>query len=301
MSERVGRRDPHLAVKREVLVRYLDAWTPTVLRSHRGATFVESGGSDFVGDAFRVFSEFADRLDGHHLDMVIVGAPAESPVLRALGEPPAGLSVRSVADPANLTVAGPLLAHLDLVEDTALAEPDVWRWAASLARGKAGEVLLTLPVARQVADYCERLGAVGLAYTVTVELVADDGQAQLLVFATRDSRHLATFKNELWAADEFAGIRYRDPRDAERSLVDISLTPQLPPLRRVLLAELARRGRCTVAELQRHTLLETIYRPADAMGALTSAVSAGAVSREPEKGRLTPRTLVGYREGHQQR
>jgi len=25
MSERVGRRDPYLAVKREVLVRYLDA------------------------------------------------------------------------------------------------------------------------------------------------------------------------------------------------------------------------------------------------------------------------------------
>jgi len=84
-------------------------------------------------------------------------------------------------------------------------------------------------------------------------------------------------------------------------LVDISLTPQLPPLRRVLLDELARRGRCTVAELQRHTLLESIYRPADAIGALTSAASAGAISREPEKGRLTPRTLVGHREGRQQR
>ena len=301
MSGRVGRGDPHLAVKREVLVRYLDAWIPIALRSNRTATYVESGSRDFVMDAFRVISEFADRLGGHHLDMVIVGASADSAVLRELGEPPAGLSVESVADPANLTVAGPMLAHLDLVEDDVPAEPDAWRWAASLARGKAREVLLTLPAAEQAAGCRAQLSAVGLVYMVTVELVADDDRTQLLVFATKDSRHLVTFKNEMWSADEFAGIRYRDPRDARRSLVDISLTPQLPPLRRALLAELARRGSSTVAELQRHTLLETIYRPADAIGALTSAASAGAISREPEKGRLTPRTLVGHREGHRQR
>jgi hypothetical protein len=293
MSAHVGRRDPHLAVKREVLVRYLDVWTPIVLRSHRGATYVESGGRDFVADAFRVFGEFADLLAGHHLDMVIVGGSVDSAALGELGERPAGLSVGSIADPANLTVVGPMLAHLDLVEDGALAEADAWRLAASLARGEARELLVTLPAREQVTG----LDEVGLAYTLTVELVADDGRTQLLVFATGDSRHLAAFKNELWAADEFAGIRYRDPRDAERSLVDISLTPQLPPLRRALLAELARRGSCTVAELQRHTLLATIYRPADAIGALTSAASAGVISREPAKGRLTPRTVVGHREG----
>jgi hypothetical protein len=294
MSERVWRRDPHLAVKREVLVRYLDAWTPAALRSHRGATYVESGDSDFVVDAFRVFGEFADRLDGHRLDMVVVGPAAD---VVELGEPPSGLSVRSVADAENLTVAGPMLAHLDVVGSSAFAEPDAWRLVASLGQGKAREVLLTLPAAEQVTEYRERLRAVGLACTVTVELVADDGRAQLLVFATGDSKHLAVFKNELWAADEFAGIRYRDPRDGEGALVDISLTPQLLPLRRVLLVELARWGSCTVAELQRHTLLETIYRPADAIGALTSAASAGAITREPAKGRLTPRTVVSHREG----
>jgi hypothetical protein len=292
MSGRVERRDPHLAVKREVLVRYLDAWTPVALRSHRGATFVESGHSDFVVDALRVFGESADRLDGRHLDMVIVGAAVDSAVL---GEPPAGLSVRSVADLDDVAVDGPALVHLDVVAG-GLAEADAWRLVASLGRGREREVLLTVPAAEHIADYGGRLGAVGLACTVAVELVADDGRAQLLVFATGDSRRLAIFKNELWAVDEFAGIRYRDPRDAEHALVDISLTPQLLPLRRALLAELARRGRCTVAELQRHTLLETIYRPADAVGALTAAASAGAVTREPEKGRLTPRTVVGHRE-----
>ena len=271
-------------MKREVLVRYLDAWTPVVLRSPRPATYVESGGSAFAADALRVFSEFADRLDGHHLDMVIIGPPTP------LGEPPAGLSVR-FADLPPHAVAGPLLAHIDLVEDSALTEPDAMRWAASL--GKAHEVLLTLPTA---ADHRARVAELGLPCTVAVELVADDGTAQLLVFATGDSRHLTTFKNELWAADEFAGIRYRDPNDAERHLIDISLTPQLPPLRTALLAELARRGSCTVAELREHTLLATIYRPADAIGALTSAAATGAIAREPAKGRLTPRTRVSHRD-----
>lgn len=285
MSGRVERRDPHLAVKREVLVRYLDAWTPVALRSQRGATFVESGPADFVADAFRVFGESADRLAGRHLSMVIVGSAVS-------GEPPAGLSVRSVAQTRDVQVEGPAFAHLDVV-DGALAETDVWSLIASFGRGKTREALLTLPAVEHVADYGERLAAVGLACTATVELVAEDGRAQLLVFATGDGKRLATFKNELWAADEFAGIRYRDPRDSEHSLVDISLTPQLLPLRRELLAELARRGRCTVADLQRHTLLETIYRPADTVGALTSAASAGVVTREPEKGRLTANTVIG--------
>ncbi|MCE7003713.1 hypothetical protein LWC34_12880 [Kibdelosporangium philippinense] len=291
MPESGRRPDPHLTVKREVLVRYLDAWTPAVLRSHRGATFVESGASVFVADAFRVFSEFADRLDGQRLNVVIVGSAAE------LGQAPEGISVWSVADPESLAVTGPALAYLDAVDDNALTEQGVWQLVASLARDKAREVLLTLPSSERVMDHRNVLRDAGLSYVVTVELVADRGRDQLMVFATGDSKHLVNFKNELWAADEFAGIRYRDPLDAEHTSIDISLTPRLHPLRTALVAELARRGSCTVAELQRHTLLETIYRPADAIGALTMEVSAGGITREPEKGRLTPRTVVGCREG----
>ncbi|HVW41538.1 MAG TPA: hypothetical protein VHC18_09330 [Amycolatopsis sp.] len=278
MSEPARHPDPHIAVQRDVLVRYLDVWTAAALRSQRGATYVSAAGGHFAGDAFRVFGEFVDRLAGHHLDVVIVGASAD------VGEPPAGLSVRVVADTEDVPVSGPTLAHLDGGSEAA------WRLVASLGHGKGREVVVT---SRTVGtDYRERLRAAGFSRTLAVELVADDDQAQLLAFATDTDRHLETFKNELWAVDEFAGIRYRDPHDAERTLVDISLTPQLLPLRRMLLAELARRGRCTVADLQRHTLLETIYRPADTVGAVTSAVAAGDIAREPEKGRLTPRTLV---------
>ncbi|MFL6120561.1 hypothetical protein [Actinophytocola sp.] len=277
-------RDPHSTVMRELLVRYLDAWTPAVLRSHRRATYIEAG--DLAAAALRVFAEFADRLAGHHLDVVLVGG---SPVLREGGEPH-GLSLRSVEDPASLTVRGPVLAHVDVTAGSALTEPDVWRLVTSLAP----EVLLTLPPApaEQVTAYRTRLRSAGLTYALTVELTDDEGHARLLVFATAEVKHLTTFKNELWAADEFAGIRYRDPRDAEHTLVDISLRPQLLPLRRALLDQLARRGSCTVADLQKHTLQETIYRPADTVEVLTSAAAAGTITREPRKGRLSPRTVV---------
>ncbi|MGW3962380.1 hypothetical protein ACWED2_21350 [Amycolatopsis sp. NPDC005003] len=268
MAERVRRPDPHVSVERDVLVRYLDAWTATVLRSPRGGTYVEGG--DFAADAFRVFAEFADRLDEHHLEAVLVGraVPAGAPD---------GLAVRVVDELRDVRVAGPMLAHVS------------GAWPPALVRGKAHEVLLS-DVAG--AEHRERLRAAGLGCTVAVELVADDGTARTLVFATADSRHLGTFKTELWAADEFAGIRFRDPRDAEGTLVDISLTPQLLPLRRALVAELARRGPATLAELQNFTLLETIYRAEDAVGALTAAVAAGQVAREPEKGRLSSRTVL---------
>jgi hypothetical protein len=264
VAERVRRPDQHAAVERDVLVRYLDAWTAKALRSQRGGTYVECGG--FAADALRVFGEFSDRLDDHHLELVIVGSAVPEGV-------PAGLSVRIAEDPRDLKVTGPVLTHL--------AGPDAWPLVAPMARGKGHEVLVTAPAGDHPEQGC------------SVELVAEDGETRLLVFLTADEKHLATFKSELWAVDEFAGIRYRDPRDAEGILVDISLTPQLLPLRRALVAELGRRGRRTVAELQRFTLLETIYRPEDAVGALTSAVTAGEVTREPEKGRLTPRTVVG--------
>lgn len=295
MAGQAERRDPHATVKRELLVRYLDAWTSAVSRSHRSATYIESALGGAAADALRVFGEFADRLAGHQLSVVLVGASAESltPVLRELGEPP-GVAVHSVDGPGDVAVEGPALAHLDVVGESVLDEQDAWRLAAELARAKAREVLLTVPpvTAERVDEHRARLRSAGLSYVAAVELVDDDGGAQLLMLATSARKHLATFKDELWSVDEFAGVRYRDPGDVEGALVDISLTPQLTPLRRMLLAELARRGSCGVAELQEHTLLRTIYRPAEAMRVLQSAASAGAISRDPEKGRLTPRTVV---------
>lgn len=294
MSEDVGRQDPHTAVKQELLVRYLDAWTPTVLKAYRRASYLEACRDNSAVVALRVFGEFADRLAGHQLDVAVlrhegrsVDGAAEAQ-LAALGEL-AGLSLRAVAAPAELALSGPTLAHLDLADERL-----AWQLVESLAANPHSELLLIVrqATAERVTEYRQRLVAAGLPQVAHVELVDDSERAQLALFATSTDKHLTAFKDALWAVDEYAGIRYRDPRDPERSLIDISLHPQLLPLRRSLLAKLREHGEHSVADLQRHTLSETIYRPADAIQVLTSLASSGAVSRDPEKGRLTPRAMV---------
>ncbi|MGH3648874.1 MAG: hypothetical protein ACRDTM_17065, partial [Micromonosporaceae bacterium] len=85
-----GPDDPHTAVKQELLVRYLDAWTPTVLKAHRRATYLEVSRDGSAAAALRVFGEFADRLAGHELDVVLLGSSEEplDAVLDELGRPP---------------------------------------------------------------------------------------------------------------------------------------------------------------------------------------------------------------------
>jgi hypothetical protein len=120
-----------------------------------------------------------------------------------------------------------------------------------------------------------------------VELVAGEATAgELAVFATTSGRSLEAFKDELWAVDEFAGVRYRDPGDPEGHLMDISLNPHPGPLRRELLAHLADAGPRTVTELRTFALTDTAYRAADATRVIGSLVAAGAVTRDPEHGRL---------------
>lgn len=295
MPERAAHRDPHTAVKQELLVRYLDAWTPTVLRSHRRASYLESSRDGSAAAALRVFGEFADRLTGHQLDVVVLGDSDEplAAVLDELGTP-AGLSLRTVENPDTVRLDGAVLAHLDMAGDGPLDEPGAWRLVDLLAKGKAGEVLLTLAPADavRVDHYRDRLAGAGLDQVAAVELVDETGTVQLLMFAAGVDKHLSVFKDALWAADEYAGIRYRDPRDPEHTAIDISLNPPLLPLRRAVLEELGRRGECDVAELRRFTLRETIYRPAEVNRVLTALTTAGAVTRTPEKGRLTPQTVV---------
>jgi hypothetical protein len=119
----------------------------------------------------------------------------------------------------------------------------------------------------------------------------NDG-ARLVTFGTTLGKSLEAFKNALWAVDEYAGVRYRDPRDPEGHLLDISLSPHPGPLRRELLAHLAAEGECSVTELRRFTLTNTVYRAADTVRVLNALLAAGAVSRSPERGRLGGDVLI---------
>jgi hypothetical protein len=119
-----------------------------------------------------------------------------------------------------------------------------------------------------------------------VELAVDEAPGQVLVFGTQSGKSLEGFKDALWAVDEYAGVRYRDPGDPDRHLIDISLTPHPGPLRRELLAHLAATGEATVTELRTFALTETVYRAADATRVLQALLTAGSVTRRPEHGRL---------------
>jgi len=137
-----------------------------------------------------------------------------------------------------------------------------------------------------VDAYRAELRDAGFPLAAAVELVDGTGPDQLLVFATTSGKGLEGFKDTLWAVDEYAGVRYRDPGDPERHLIDISLNPHPGPLRRELLAHLAEVGEATVTDLRTFALTETVYRAADATRVLHALLAAGSVTRRPEHGRL---------------
>jgi three-Cys-motif partner protein len=238
---------------------------------------------------------------------------------------PPGLKVRALPGPADDAVAaaladrGPALCYLD----AAGREPPAWSTvAAALADGRGealvafdAAVLADLPAGDETAgdrlfgdDEWRRPGA-GSSYPHLVEryraalrrggaelvghveLVDGADRAELLFFATSVARGLERFKDVLWAVDEYAGVRYRDPRDPGHTLLDISLAPHPGPLRRGLLRRLATGG-ATVAELRRYALTETVYRTADVNRALNAMVSSGTVTRDPVRGRLTAETQI---------
>ncbi|SCL56612.1 hypothetical protein [Micromonospora chersina] len=280
------------AVLRELLVRQLDHWLPAALhRSRRATLALAYAGGDVAGAeaALRVVAEFADRLRGRRLTvLVLADGGAELPARLGAAEAtlPADVAVHVVPGspdrlPVALKAAGAAGAPLFTVVDG--GEPDAALLAAA-ASGRPAEVLLVTAPGRSLRP---ALTAAGFPLVTEVELVpADDGPARLLGYATGSDRGLETVKDALWAVDEYAGVRYRDPADPAGRLLDISLDPEPGPLRRELLAELARSGPRTVTELRRFAATSTVYRAADANRALTSLLAAGAVTRDPEHGRL---------------
>ncbi|WNM40273.1 hypothetical protein RMN56_02595 [Micromonospora halotolerans] len=286
------------AVLRELLVRQLDHWLPAALhRSRRATLALAYAGSDVGGAeaALRVVAEFADRLRGRRLTVLVVAdGGAELPARLGAAEAalPADVAVHVVPGrpdrlPVALKAAGAAGAPLFTVVDG--GEPDRALLAAA-ASGRPAEVLLVTAPGRSLRA---ALTGAGFPLVTEVELVpADGGPARLFGYATGSDRGLEAVKDALWAVDEYAGVRYRDPADPAGRLLDISLDPEPGPLRRELLAELARSGPRTVTELRRFAATSTVYRAADANRALASLLAAGAVSRDPEHGRLGGDVLI---------
>ncbi len=332
--------DRHGRVKRELLVRLLDNAVPALLHGAKRFTYAEgyAGSGRSAVAALRVFAEFADRLRGRRLTVVLAGGdptlPARLDTARADLGLPAQIQVTTVSGDGEdhlvpaLRAAGafgaPLLAYLD-----AGSAPPGYDMIAALAAGRRADVLVALDPAVLTAGstgdadldrffgstgwrdgaalpvddrypylvtrYRQALERTGLDLVAHVELVDDSGASQLLFFATAAEKSLDRFKDTLWAVDEFAGVRYRDPRDRDHALLDISLDPHLGPLRRALLERIRADGECPAAALRRFTRTDTIYRAEDAFRAIGGLVSAGRVSRQPERGRLTADTIIRAR------
>lgn len=287
-------------LKREVLVRHLETWAPAALHRARRATFVhgyaDADGGLLAEAALRVFAEQSDLFRGRELTMIAIGDDLSTVGQRlTVPDAGAGLSVRPMSGgtdklvPVALKAAGaarvPLLGFLDA---TAATEPPAAATIAALASGKPAEALLVLAAdaVPDVDGYRAELRDAGFPLAAAVELVEGDGAGQLMVFATGLGKSLEAFKETLWAVDEFAGVRYRDPGDPERHLIDVSLNPHPGPLRRTLLQHLAEVGAATVTELRTYALTETVYRAADATRVLHALLGAGTVTRQPEHGRL---------------
>ncbi|MEU8377015.1 hypothetical protein AB0C22_28450 [Micromonospora sp. NPDC048894] len=318
------------AVLPELLVRQLDHWLPGALHRSRRATLAlaYAGDPGSAEAALRVVAGHADRLRGRRLTVLVLadGGP-ELPARLGVVEAglPGDVAVHVVpGDPARLPVAlkaagaagAPLLTLVDGVPpDRALL--------AATTTGRPAEVLLTAATTTALRP---ALTAAGFPLVAEVELVPVDGSpASRVAFGTGLDRSLEAFKDALWAAegsgaadrsrvthgpgagDESrvtdgsgaadgsmvtgggAAIRYRDPAGG---LLDVAGPPAAGPLCGELLAELTRHGPRTVTELRRHALTATAYRAVDAGRALTELLDTGAVSRDPEHGRLGGDVLI---------
>ncbi|SDY38750.1 hypothetical protein SAMN05444365_10297 [Micromonospora pattaloongensis] len=287
--------DPIGAVTRELLVRQLDAWTPAALHRARRATFVPAGADEAtVRAALGVFAEFADLLRGRQLAVVLLDPDAPRLATRlgaaqvgVYGVPGTAESL-PVALKAASSAGAPVLAYVDARRGPAPTPTAL----AAVTVGRPGEVLLVLgAAAREEFDPRHALAEAGYPLVADVELVADS-EIALVVFATRSGKSLDAFKNAMWAVDEYAGVRYRDPRDPDGHLLDVSLNPHPGPLRRELLARLAAVGPSTVTELRQFTATDTVYRPSDTTRVLTALLETGVITRDPEHGRLGGDVLI---------
>jgi hypothetical protein len=289
------------AVVRELLVRYLDVWTPAALRSAKRVTFAyawagpsdSAAHTDTVEASLRGVAEFNDLLRARRLTYVVVGpdprVTAGLDRLQADVRTPANLAVHAVTGPPESLLL-PALAAAGAAGAPVLLFVDGWPPPDLHRTGRPTELIAIGP-AGESTQRRDALREQGFTLTTAVELV-DGSDAVLVTFATDRATSLEAFKNELWSVDEYAGVRFRDPDDPQRHLLDISLEPHPGPLRRALLARLAAAGPQTVTQLRHYALTDTVYRSADATRVLAALRHSGTIAIGAERGRLSGDAVV---------
>jgi three-Cys-motif partner protein len=161
--------------------------------------------------------------------------------------------------------------------------------------GTAWRRVLDLPSAEKkaflVSTYRDSLKIAGFTHVLSFEMIDDTGSDLHLVFGTKDALGLERMKDAMWKADPVRGVRFRDPRDLGQTALEIDLHPHLEPLITEILQVLGD-GELTVAQLQEHALLETVYRRPHATSAVRAMAEQALIEREPPTGQVTKTTRV---------
>jgi three-Cys-motif partner protein len=152
-----------------------------------------------------------------------------------------------------------------------------------------------LPAAKKkaflVSTYRDSLKTAGFTHVLSFEMIDNTGSDLHLVFGTKDMLGLERMKDAMWRIDPVRGVHYRDPRDLGQTALEFDLHPHLEPLIMEILQVLGD-DELTVAQLQDHALLETVYRKPHATRAVKVIAGQGLIEREPRTGQVTKATRV---------
>lgn len=140
-------------------------------------------------------------------------------------------------------------------------------------------------------QYRAALRRAGFSHTLHFEMIDEGGRVLYLIFGTKHDKGLEKMKDAMWNVDRSHGVRYRDPKDPDQQELDLELLPDTAPLRRILLERIESSPEgTTVSELQKYTLLETVYRPAQVIKVIRDLRAAEAIAAEPR--RISSKTRV---------
>ncbi|MFE4606909.1 three-Cys-motif partner protein TcmP [Streptomyces niveus] len=139
--------------------------------------------------------------------------------------------------------------------------------------------------------YRDCLHRAGFTHTLHFEMVDEGGRLLYLIFGTKNDKGLEKMKDAMWGVDPNHGVRYRDPRDPDQQQLDLEWDPDTAALRRILRDHVVASPQgLTIAELQRFTLLETVYRPAQVIRSVRQLRDTNAVATDTA--RVSSKTLV---------
>ena len=129
----------------------------------------------------------------------------------------------------------------------------------------------------QLDLYRQSLLAAGFDHVLTFEIIDEGGHSLHQFFGTNSDVAVRKFKDGLWEVDGVTGQRFRDPRYPNQLAFDI-LEPDLRPLEDSILGLLEERE-CSLTDLRRHALLETIYKETHAKTAVDELVAKGTAEQ----------------------